>query len=67
MSELFSLSRPFDAMSVLILGLLLLMLTPILRVLTTIVGFVTEKDWTFTAISLTVFLMLLGELVYSLR
>ncbi|MBI3005639.1 MAG: DUF1634 domain-containing protein [Ignavibacteriales bacterium] len=58
--------RPIDAVTVSTTGLLLLMFTPLLRVMTAVFGFVTEKDWTFASISLAVFLMLAGELVYSL-
>ncbi|MBI4428146.1 MAG: DUF1634 domain-containing protein [Ignavibacteriales bacterium] len=68
-SETFSsvFSRPVDSLTILVTGLLLLMFTPILRVFTAILGFLAEKDWRFTAVSLAVFLMLVGELVYSLR
>jgi uncharacterized membrane protein len=48
-------------------GLILLMLTPLLRVLTAAAGFIVEKDHKFTLVSLLIFLMLVGELVYSLR
>ena len=65
LSNLFS--HPLDALTVTATGLLLLMFTPFLRVLTALIGFVAEKDWQFMLISLAVFLMLVGELVYSLR
>lgn len=48
-------------------GLLMLMLTPFLRVLTAAAGFAAEKDRKFTIISLVIFAMLAGELLYSLR
>ena len=48
-------------------GLLLLMLTPFLRVLTAAVGFAAERDKTYVIVALVVFAMLLGELVYSLQ
>jgi uncharacterized membrane protein len=44
----------------------LLMLTPFLRVLTAAAGFAVEKDRAFTLVSIVIFLMLIGELVYSL-
>lgn len=59
-------SGSFDPITTMFLGLVLLMLTPFLRVLTALVGFAAEKDWRFAVVSLTVFLMLVGELVYSL-
>jgi len=45
----------------------MLMLTPFLRVLTAAAGFAAEKDRKFTIISLVIFAMLAGELLYSLR
>lgn len=47
-------------------GVILLIGTPFLRVLLAIVGFSMKRDWTFTIVSLVVFLMLLGELIYAL-
>jgi uncharacterized membrane protein len=48
-------------------GLILLMLTPLLRVLTAAAGFIVAKDHKFTLVSFVIFLMLVGELAYSLR
>lgn len=48
-------------------GLLLLMLTPFLRVTATLLGFCFEKDWKFVSISFLVFSMLLVELVLAFR
>jgi uncharacterized membrane protein len=59
-------SGSFDPVTTMFLGLVLLMLTPFLRVLTALVGFAAEKDWKFVIVSLVVLLMLIGELVYSL-
>ena len=56
-----------DPVTLIFAGLLLLMLTPIVRVLTAAVGFAAEKDRPFVAVALVVFAMLLGELVFSLR
>jgi uncharacterized membrane protein len=48
-------------------GLVLLMLTPFLRVLAAVIGFLAEKDVRFVAVSCVIFCMLLGELIFSLR
>lgn len=56
-----------DPATLIFAGLILLMLTPFLRVLTAAAGFAVEKDRTFTIVSLVIFIMLVGELVYSLR
>jgi uncharacterized membrane protein len=57
---------PLDPFTLMYAGLVLLMLTPFLRVLTAAVGFAAEKDKRFTAVSLTVFALLICELLYSL-
>jgi uncharacterized membrane protein len=59
-------SGSFDPVSTMFLGLVLLMFTPFLRVLTAVVGFAAEKNWRFVAVSVAVFVLLIGELVYSL-
>jgi uncharacterized membrane protein len=56
----------FDPFTLMYVGLILLMLTPFLRVLTAVVGFAVEKDRTFVFVSLLVFFFLIGELLYSL-
>jgi uncharacterized membrane protein len=61
------LSGSLDPIMFMFAGLLFLMLTPFFRVLTAIAGFAAEKDRTFVAVALVVFLMLTGELVFSLR
>jgi uncharacterized membrane protein len=48
------------------LDLVVLMFTPILRVVTAIVGFSAERDWRFVVISSIVLMMLVGEILYSL-
>ncbi|MFH0992012.1 MAG: DUF1634 domain-containing protein [bacterium] len=48
------------------LGLILLMLTPVLRVVTSLVGFASEKDKTYVGVSAFVLVVLLAELCYSL-
>jgi uncharacterized membrane protein len=60
-------SGSLDPVTLIFAGLLLLMLTPFLRVLTAAVGFAAEKDGRFVTVSLVVFAMLLGELIFSLR
>ncbi len=60
-------SGSVDPSTLIFAGLILLMLTPFLRVLTAAVGFAVERDRTFTIVSLVIFMMLVGELVYSLR
>lgn len=57
----------FDPTTLIFAGLLLLMLTPFVRVLTAAIGFAAEKDKPFVAVALVVLAMLLGELVFSLR
>ena len=60
-------SGSVDPATLIFAGLILLMLTPFLRVLTAAAGFAVEKDRTFAIVSFVVFIMLVGELVYSLR
>lgn len=60
-------SGSFDPIMLMFAGLLLLMLTPVLRVLAAIFGFAAEKDRRFVVVSLIVFAMLIGEFVFSLR
>jgi uncharacterized membrane protein len=47
-------------------GLVLLMFTPVLRVVTAVVAFASEHDWRFVAVSATVFLLLCAEIIYSI-
>ena len=61
------LAGSLDPVTLMFAGLLLLMLTPFLRVLAAAVGFAAEKDRRFVVVALVVFAMLLGELVFSLR
>jgi uncharacterized membrane protein len=60
------LSGTFDPVTLMFAGLVLLMFTPILRVLTAVFGFTFEKDWRFVFVSSVVFLMLVGEIIYSI-
>jgi uncharacterized membrane protein len=59
-------SGSFDPVTLMFAGLVLLMFTPILRVLTAMIGFIIERDWRFVLVSLIVFLMLAGEIIYSM-
>lgn len=60
-------SGSLDPVMLMFAGILFLMLTPFLRVLTAMVGFAIEKDRTFVLVALAVFAMLLAELFFSLR
>ena len=62
--QLFSASM--DAHTLMFAGLVLLMCTPILRVITAAVGFAAERDRRFTVVALVVLVMLVGEIIYSL-
>jgi uncharacterized membrane protein len=48
---------------IVILGLLLLIATPVMRVAVSIIGFVYEKDWIFVVITTTVLVLLLFSFV----
>ncbi len=48
-----------DPLAVITLGLLVLLLTPVLRVLVSLVTFAMERDWRYTGITLLVFIILL--------
>ena len=54
------------AVSLMFAGLVVLMLTPFLRVATTLAIFRAEKDWKFVGIAALVFLLLAGQVIYSL-
>jgi uncharacterized membrane protein len=59
-------SKSFDPVTLMFAGLVLLMFTPILRVITAIAAFASERDWRFVLVSIIVFLLLGGEIVYSI-
>lgn len=59
-------SGSFDPVTLMFAGLVLLMCTPILRVVTAMLSFAVERDLRFTFISSVVLIMLVGEIVYSL-
>jgi uncharacterized membrane protein len=60
------LSGSFDPVTLMFAGLVFLMFTPILRVITAVVGFGVERDWRFVFVSSIVLLLLAGEIVYSI-
>jgi uncharacterized membrane protein len=59
-------SGDLDPVTLMFAGIVLLMFTPILRVITAVFGFTVEKDWRFVFVSSIVFLMLVGEIMYSI-
>ena len=63
-SSLFS--ESLDPTTLMFFGLVVLMFTPVLRVVTAIIGFALERDWQFVLISFVVFLLLSFEIGYSL-
>jgi uncharacterized membrane protein len=54
-------------MTMIFSGLVLLMFTPFVRVVTAAVGFLAERDVRFALVSLCVLTMLLGELIFAFR
>ncbi|MGA3285790.1 MAG: DUF1634 domain-containing protein [Bacteroidota bacterium] len=60
------LSCSFDPVTLMFAGLVFLMFTPILRVITAVVGFGVERDWRFVFVSSVVLLLLACEIVYSI-
>ncbi len=60
------LSSSLDPVTLGFTGLVVLMVTPILRVITALVGFASERDRTFVLVSGSVLLLLAGEVAYSL-
>jgi uncharacterized membrane protein len=58
-------SGTFDPVTLMFTGLISLMFTPILRVITAVFGFAKEQDWRFVLVSSIVLLLLVGEIVYS--
>jgi uncharacterized membrane protein len=59
-------SAPFDPVTLMFVGLVMLMFTPVLRVITAVFGFAVERDWRFVFVSSIVLLMLTGEIMYSI-
>jgi uncharacterized membrane protein len=61
----FAIADPVHPLTILYAGLLVLMFTPILRVIAALVGFAEEGDRRFVAVSAVVFVLLLCEIGYS--
>ncbi len=59
-------SCTFDPATLMFVGLVILMLTPVLRVITAVFGFAVERDWRFVTVSSIVLLLLMGEIMYSI-
>ena len=59
-------SNSLDPVVLMFTGLVILMLTPVLRVMAAFVGFALEHDWRFVLVSSLVFLLLAGEIFYSI-
>lgn len=62
----FAFAEPLHPLTFLYGGILVLMFTPVLRVVTALIGFAEERDRRFVLVSSTVLLLLLCEVVYSL-
>ena len=58
-------STAFDPITLMFVGLVMLMFTPVLRVITAVFGFAVERDWRFVIVSSIVLLLLAGEIIYS--
>ena len=54
-----------DPLYIIQLGLLVLIATPVVRVITCAAGFALERDWTYAVVSLIVLAFLLGSIVVS--
>lgn len=63
-----ALGRPPAALGPVLIsaGLCMLMATPAARVIASVIGYATERDWTFFALTATVLVILLGSLLVAL-
>ncbi len=61
----FAVDEPLHPLTFLYGGILVLMFTPVLRVVTALIGFAEERDRGFVLVSGTVLLLLLCEIAYS--
>lgn len=59
-------SGTFDPVTLMFAGIVLLMFTPILRVITAVFAFAIEKDRRFVFVSSIVLIMLAVEIIYSI-
>ena len=60
------LSGTFDPTTWMFTGLVILMFTPVLRVVTAVFGFAVERDWRFVIVSGIVLSLLASEILYSI-
>ena len=58
-----SLALAFQPPGLLALGLLVLIATPILRVLGSVIGFIVERDWRYALITSIVFLIVVASIL----
>lgn len=56
-----------DPDAILAAGLVVLMLTPVARVILSVVEYAKQRDWAFAAIGFVVLLTLLGSLLFALH
>jgi uncharacterized membrane protein len=63
-----ALGRPSAALGPVLIsaGLCILMATPAARVIASVIGYASERDWTFFALTATVLVILLGSLLVAL-
>ncbi|MGB9773528.1 MAG: DUF1634 domain-containing protein [Bacteroidota bacterium] len=66
MSEVIVHFHPLDSTSVLFMGVIVLMLTPVVRVILAIVGFAKEGEGRFVLVSIGVLLILLFSMMFSI-
>jgi len=64
-ASIWATARTFTGRGVMQFGLLVLISTPIMRVLLSVIGFVRERDWMYVVITLIVFSLLCYSLVTS--
>jgi uncharacterized membrane protein len=64
-SQIFSLARHGDGASIILLGLLVLLATPVFRVASMIFAFFWEKDWLYAAISAAVLCILVVGIFFA--
>lgn len=63
LAELLRESAQFHGPALTVLGLLVLMVTPILRVVVLLAGWAIDREWRFSAVALTVLALLIASLL----
>jgi uncharacterized membrane protein len=48
-------------------GLIILMATPVARVVTSVIQYIAERDWVFVGLTMSVLIILLGSLWFGIR